>query len=148
MTPTYAPHPLKELLDRYTRVLRAAWEHRDQLAGPRLLVDEQAFLPAALSLQETPVHPAPRRFAIVICVVFAVAVLWSIVGRVDIVAVAPGRIVVGGRTKLIQPLERSVVKAVLVKDGDAVEEGQVLVELDGTVANADQSSVEEQLQSR
>jgi hemolysin D len=44
-------------------VLSVAWAHRAELAGPARLADELAFLPAALSLQETPVHPAPRRFA-------------------------------------------------------------------------------------
>ena len=68
-------------------------------------------------------------------------------GQVDIVAVAPGRIVVSERTKTIQPLEASVVKRVLVKDGDAVQAGQVLVELDATDRQADQASVQEQLKA-
>ena len=53
-------------------------------------------------------------------------------GRIDIVAVAPGRIVVSERTKTLQPLEAGVVRRVLVKDGDTVQAGQVLVELDAT----------------
>ena len=67
---------------------------------------------------------------------------------VDIVAVAPGRIIVSDRTKVIQPLEASVVKAVLVKDGDRVQAGQVLVELDPTMATADRDSVQEQLKTQ
>lgn len=138
-------HPAVELLERYRAILRAAWQARHELAGPKRLADEAAFLPAALSLQETPVHPAPRRAAIAICALFTIALVWSIVGQVDIVAVAPGRIVVSERTKTIQPLETSVVRRVLVKDGDAVQVGQVLVELDATNAVADQASVREQL---
>ena len=65
-------------------------------------------------------------------------------GEVDIVAVAPGRIVVSERTKVIQPLETGVVRQVLVRDGDHVQMGQVLVELDATMAEADRSSVREQ----
>ena len=140
-------HPVTELLGRYKAILQAAWQARHELAGPKRLADEAAFLPAALSLQETPVHPAPRRAAIAICALFTIALIWSIVGEVDIVAVAHGRIVVSERTKVIQPLETSVVKRILVKDGDEVKEGQVLVELDATAAKADQSSVQEQLQS-
>jgi multidrug resistance efflux pump len=67
---------------------------------------------------------------------------------VDIVAVAPGRIIVSDRTKVIQPLEASVVKKVLVKDGDRVQAGQVLVELDPTMATADIASVQEQLKTQ
>ena len=140
-------HPALDLLARYKAVFQAAWQTRHELAGPKRLADEAAFLPAALSLQATPVHPAPRRAAIVICALFAFALLWAWFGQVDIVAVAPGRIVVSERTKTIQPLEASVVKRVLVRDGDSVQAGQVLVELDPTNAQADQSSVQEQLKA-
>ena len=140
-----ASHPLHDLLRHYRAVFRAAWERRDELAGPRRLADEAAFLPAALSLQETPLHPAPRRTAWVICALFTIALAWAVLGEVDIVAVAPGRIVVSERTKTLQPLETSVVKRVLVKDGDVVQAGQVLVELDATAAAADGASVAEQL---
>lgn len=138
-------HPVSALLSRYRAILGAAWQRRHELAGPRRLADEAAFLPAALSLQDTPPHPAPRRVAVAICVLFVIGLVWSIFGRIDIVAVAPGRIVVGERTKTLQPLEAGVVKRVLVRDGDRVQAGQVLVELDATNAAADQISTQEQL---
>lgn len=138
-------YPALELVDRYRAILSAAWQMRHELAGPKRLGDEAAFLPAALSLQDTPPHPAPRRAAILICTVFVTALAWSIVGEVDIVAVAPGRIVVSDGTKVIQPLETSVVSAIRVRDGDKVQAGQVLVELDATAASADRTSVAEQL---
>ncbi|WP_296443573.1 biotin/lipoyl-binding protein, partial [Rhodoferax sp. UBA5149] len=69
-------------------------------------------------------------------------------GQVDIVAVAPGRIIASDRTKVIQPLEASVVRKVLVKDGDRVQMGQVLVELDPTMASADKANVQEQLRTQ
>ncbi len=140
-------HPALELLARYKAIFKAAWEARHELAGPKRLSDEQAFLPAALSLQETPTHPAPRRAAIVICALFLIALLWSLFGKVDIVAVAQGRIVVSERTKTIQPLEAGVVRKILVRDGDSVKAGQVLVELDATNALADQASVGEQFKA-
>lgn len=145
--PAQPPHPVKEFVDRYRAIFKAAWDARHELAGPKRMADEAAFMPAALSLQETPVHPAPRRLAYGIMVLFVIAVLWSIFGKVDIVAVAPGRIVVSERTKLIQPLERSVVKQVLVKDGQRVKAGEPLVELDPTSATADKVTVEEQLKA-
>lgn len=46
-------HPSLELLARYKAVFMAAWAQRSELAGPARLADEVAFLPAALSLQET-----------------------------------------------------------------------------------------------
>jgi hemolysin D len=140
-------HPALELVGRYKAIFKAAWQARHELAGPTRLADEAAFLPAALSLQETPVHPAPRRAAVVICTLFFIALAWSVFGKIDIVAVAQGRVVVSERTKTIQPLEAGVVRRILVRDGDAVRAGQVLVELDATNAQADQASVGEQLKA-
>lgn len=147
MTPPLASqtHPALDLLARYRAIFGAVWAVRHELSGPKRLADEVAFLPAALSLQETPVHPAPRRFALVICALFVIALAWACIGKIDIVAVAPGRIVVSERTKTLQPLETSVVRKVLVKDGDAVQAGQVLVELDATNASADGANAQEQL---
>ncbi len=134
-------HPFGSLMSHYGQVLRAAWDARHELAGPARLADEAAFLPAALSLQATPPHPAPRRAMWAIMGVFTLAVGWACFGQIDIVAVAPGRIVVKGGTKQVQPLETSVVKAILIKNGDRVKAGQVLIELDPTMAAADSSRV-------
>jgi len=143
-----APQPaVPGLLARYRAVLRMAWVNRHALAGPRRQRDELAFLPAALSLQHTPVHPAPRLAAAVLMALFVIALCWAWLGKVDIVAVAPGRIIVGERSKLVQPLERSVVKRVLVQDGDRVQVGQALVELDATSAHADKANLHEQLRT-
>ena len=139
-----AAHPVRELARRYAAVFAVAWQHRHELAGPARHADEAAFLPAALSLQETPVHPAPRRFALAICALFVAALAWACLGHVDIVAVASGRIVVSQRTKTLQPLETSVVRQVRVKNGDTVSAGQVLVELDATNALADGATLAEQ----
>ena len=59
-TPNNA-HPIIGLLGHYKAVIQAAWAHRHELAGPARMADEAAFLPAALSLQARPPHPAPRR---------------------------------------------------------------------------------------
>jgi hemolysin D len=128
-------------------VLQAAWQHRIELAGPKRLADEAAFLPAALSLQETPVHPAPRRLAWALMALFVVALAWACLGHVDIVAVAPGRVIVAERSKLVQPLEPGVVRRIFVKDGDVVQAGQALIELDPTTPNADQANLQEQRQA-
>lgn len=145
--PVSPRHPVPELLARYGAIFKAAWQARDQLAGPTRMADEIAFLPAALSLQDTPPHPAPRRVAYAILALFLIALVWSMVGEVDIVAVAHGRVVVSDRTKLIQPLENSVVKAIHVKDGDKVKAGQLLVELDATAPNADHSRLAQETSS-
>ncbi|WP_156473059.1 HlyD family type I secretion periplasmic adaptor subunit [Pseudorhodoferax sp. Leaf265] len=137
-------HPVFELLARYRAVFGAAWGMRRELVGPRRLTDEAAFLPAALSLRDTPIHPAPRRLAFAMMALFGIALIWASIGEVDIVAIARGRVVVSERTKLIQPLQTSIVQEVLVKDGDRVVAGQPLVALDPTSATADKFSILEQ----
>ena len=134
-------HAVLAVIARYRDVFVATWRVRHELAGPKRFADEVAFLPAALSLQVTPVHPAPRRAALVICTLLVVALLWASFGELDIVATAPGRIVVSDGSKLIQPLEASVVKTIQVQDGDRVKAGQLLVELDATLAEADRARV-------
>ncbi len=129
---------------RAVSVLRAAWAARAELAGPARLADEAAFLPAALALRDTPLHPAPRRCAALLIALVALALAWSALGRVDIVAVASGKLVVSDRSHAIQPLERSIVQRVAVRDGDRVTADQTLVELDVTAPAADKAALHEQ----
>jgi hemolysin D len=99
---------------------------------------ELAFLPAALEITETPASPIGRAVGATVIVVFCAALAWACLGSVDIVASAIGKIVPSGRTKLIQPLEIGVVRAINVHDGQSVKAGDVLVELDPTVTNAEE----------
>lgn len=66
-----------------------------------------------------------------------IALLWAIFGRIDVVATAVGKIIPNDRTKVIQPMETAVVKAIHVRDGEAIKAGQLLIELDATSAAAD-----------
>jgi hemolysin D len=98
---------------------------------------EAAFLPAALEIVETPASPTARAIGATIVALFCAALTWASVGRVDIVAIAPGKVVPAGRTKLVQPLEAGVVKAIHIHDGSVVKAGDVLIELDPTISTAD-----------
>lgn len=103
----------------------------------RLGANETAFYPAALEIVETPPSPASRAIAGTIIAFFLVAVLWAIVGTVDVIAIAPGKIIPTGRTKFIQPLEAGVIRAIHVRDGQKVKAGDVLLEIDPTINGAD-----------
>ena len=98
---------------------------------------ELAFLPASLEIVETPPSPIGRAIAITVIVVTCLAMAWASVGTVDIVSVAPGKIIPSGRTKLVQPLEAGVVRAIHVRDGQRVRAGDILIELDPTVSTAE-----------
>jgi hemolysin D len=98
---------------------------------------ELAFLPAALEIVETPPSPTGRAIGATIIALFFAAVVWACLGSVDIVATAPGKIIPSGRTKVIQPFETGVVRAIHVRDGQAVKTGDVLIELDATMNAAE-----------
>lgn len=133
------------LYQRYRQACCQAWRRRKSMDMPPRLAHELQFLPLALELQETPVHPAPRVFIWAIMGFAVLALLWACIGQIEIVAVAPGKIVPNGKTKLIQPSETAVVRAIHVNDGQRVKAGQLLVELDPTTAGADVSRLQSEL---
>jgi hemolysin D len=99
--------------------------------------DELAFLPAALEIVETPVAPIAGAIGGTIILLFCVALVWALLGHIDIVASASGRIIPSGRTKVIQPFEIGVIRAIRVQEGQSVKVGEVLIELDPTMAGAE-----------
>jgi HlyD family secretion protein/hemolysin D len=110
---------------------------------------ERDFLPAALAIVETPPSPLGRIFSACICAIFITAVTWAWLGFVDIVAVGSGKTVARSRTQVIQPLEPASIVAIHVHDGDQVKAGDVLIELDPTVARAEAArAAQELLQAR
>jgi len=99
--------------------------------------DEQAFLPAALEIVEKPVTPYASAIGGTIIALFCIALTWACFGKIDIVATASGKIIPSGRTKVMQPFETGVVHAIHVRDGRAVKAGDVLIELDATMNQAE-----------
>ena len=107
--------------------------------------EELAFLPAALEIVETPPSPIGRAIGVTVIVLFCLALIWAAIGQVDIVAFAPGRVVPSGRVKLIQPFETGVVRAIDVHDGQTVKAGDVLIELDPTMSDAEEQHIRSDL---
>ena len=65
-------------------------------------------------------------------------------GSVDILATAQGKIVPTGRTKVIQPFETGVVRAIHVQDGQTVKAGDVLIEIDCTINEAERDRLQKE----
>lgn len=125
------------LFNRYTEVLRHAWNIRRELDTPARMSYEAEFLPAHLEIVDTPVHPAPLwAMRAIGALVLSVAVV-AIFGHLDIVAVAHGKLVPNARVKIIQPAVTGVVRKILVRNGIHVVAGQLLLELDPAQAAAD-----------
>lgn len=136
-----------ELFLRYARVLKAAWGARQKLAYAERSPLERQFLPAALELLETPAPAMPRAVMWTIIAALSVTILWSIVGKVDLIAVATGKVIAAGKTKVIQPAETGVIKRIVVTDGQAVRAGEVLIELEAaaTATSAETARIREAL---
>lgn len=107
--------------------------------------EELAFMPAALEITETPASPIGRAILLAICAFFVIAIAWGLIGKIDIIATAQGKIITTERVKIIQPFETGVVRAIHVSDGTRVNRGDVLIELDPTGAAADKQRLHQEL---
>jgi hemolysin D len=103
-------------------------------------VADREFLPADLEILETPPSPVRLALILLICALAAATLVWSWFGRIDIVAVAQGKIQPTGRVKVIQPLDPGKVAAIKVENGQHVSAGQVLLALDSGDAQAEQGA--------
>ena len=125
------------LLGHYRAVFSHFWKLRHQLSGKLLSETEAEFLPATLSLQEKPVSPVSRLLAGVLMLLIAVALTWSVVGRIDIVVNGSGKVIPSARTKTIASVDVASVVALHVVEGQQVKAGDVLVELDTSASDAE-----------
>ena len=102
---------------------------------------DKEFLPAALEIIETPPSPVVIALLGSICLFVLAAVVWSTFARLDIVAVATGKIQPEGRVKTIQPVETGRVTSVAVSNGTHVDANAVLLTLDPAVSDAEMSGL-------
>jgi len=131
-----------DLLKRYGSVFRFFWVERKSLETGLFNEQEAEFLPAALSLQERPLSPAARLTGRLLMSLVLVALLWSILGRIDIVVNGGGKIITSGRTKTLASVDVASVRALHVHEGQAVRAGEVLIELDTASLDAERDKAE------
>lgn len=86
-------------------------------------------------LQSLSSMEGPRKIGLYIFfLIFGLFGLWSAFAPLDGAAFAPGTVTVKSYNKVVQHLEGGIVAEILVQDGDVVEAGQPLLELDDTQA--------------
>jgi hemolysin D len=106
------------------------------------------FAPGLLSIQESPPTRLPRAVLHTVAMLFAILLLWSIFGTLDIVASAEGRLVPQTYVKIVQPSDAGIVQEILVNEGEAVKAGQVLMRMNMKIAKADEQSLQTDLALR
>ena len=114
-----------------------SWLKRDRL--------QYEFLPAAEEIVETPAAPLGALVVWLVALLLIVALAWSYFGRIDIVAVANGKISTEGSTKIIQPAISGVVTNINVHEGQRVKKGETLLALDKTTAEKDVATTNQSL---
>ena len=118
-------------------------------ASPRRKGAEVDFLPAALEVLERPPSPVGRAVSLSLMLFAALALVWMYYSEMDVVVTAQGQVVPSARVKLIQAAEAGVVRDIKVRDGQHVEKGEELIELDSTTTTADRARlVRERLEAR
>ncbi len=129
--------PLETMRHMFSVARAALAAERGQAGAIRRQADEIAFLPAVLEVLETPPSPLGRSLMWALMILFSIALACSVLCKVDVVSVAQGKIVPTGKSKVVQPLEAGIVRAILVDNGQHVTAGQTLIELDPTQVVAD-----------
>jgi hemolysin D len=129
--------PLPALQAYYER-LQGAFERTLPQTEPSHL----AFYPPLLRLTDSPPNPMGRNVLWMLLILLAALLVWALIGKLDIVAVAEGKLIPHSYLKIVQPAESGIVKEILVREGEAVKEGQVLMRMDMQISEADTKSVE------
>ena len=110
-----------------------------------LKVEALEFAPAILRVEQESPSPLPRLVLYALLGLFAVALLWAAFGRLDIIAVAQGKLVPQSFIQVVQPADAGIIKELLVREGDAVKEGQALVRMDARLSEADSKTLQAEL---
>lgn len=103
------------------------------------------FYAPRLRIQDEPPSPLANLVLKTLLLFFFSMLLWAVFGRLDIVAVAGGKLVPQTYLRIVQPLEHGIVREILVREGERVSEGQVLMRMDSRLTEADLKVVENEL---
>lgn len=115
------------------------------MASNRTGVSPRDFSPPLLRIQEGPPSPFAGWLLRALLLFFGCLLAWAAFGRLDIVAVATGKLVPQSYLRILQPAEHGVVREILVREGERVEEGQILMRMDPRMLEADWRVLEGEL---
>lgn len=110
--------------------------------------DPLDFSPPLLRLQDASPNPLGRKVLWALLVLLGALLVWALIGRLDIVAVAEGKLIPESYVKIVQPAESGIVKEILVKEGASVKAGQVLMRMDALITDADAKAIDADYQRK
>ena len=106
------------------------------------------FVPALAALEDSAPSPLPRAVLWILLALLASIGVWAIIGRLDVIASAEGRLVPRSQLKIVQPVEGGVLRELLVVEGERVGKGQLLGRMDTQAAQADSAALQTELSLR
>ena len=74
---------------------------------------------------------------VALCAFLVATLLWASLAEVELSAVAPGQIVPQGQVKTIRSFDQGKIRRIPVEEGSAVKKGEVLIEFDTTLVDAE-----------
>jgi hemolysin D len=107
--------------------------------------DSHEFKPLLVEIEEEPLNPLGRTLFWIIMAALLFFGLWTILGRIDVVVTARGKVIPSGEIKTVQPLSTGVVRTIRVHPGDLVEKGAVLMEIDPSDIDPELESMKKDL---
>ena len=88
--------------------------------------DSHEFKPILSEIEDAPLNPIGNAIFWIIIAFILIAGLWMYFGKVDIVVTARGLIIPTGEEKVVQSLDKGIVTTIAVKEGEYVNEGQIV----------------------
>ncbi len=106
------------------------------------MATEVDIKPAQPQINDRPIR---RIGYLILFLTFGLFGSWAVLAPLDSAALAPGVVTVKSYRKTVQHLEGGIVKALHVRDGDVVQAGDLLIELDGSQTLAELEMLRSQL---
>lgn len=102
------------------------------VATPQLSLEQQL----EASIKSPPVGRVVRTALLIVALTTVPFVAWGTMAKMERAVIAPGQLIPEGRRKTVNLLEPGILRNLLVREGESVEAGQPLLQLDVTQAES------------
>ena len=126
-----------EKIKRSLALAKGALQHEKEHPKVKRESSELEFLPAAVETLESPPSAFAHILMLIICLILVFVLAWCWFSFIDTEATAEGRIIPVGQVKIVQSLLLGRVEEILIKEGEFVQQGQLLIKLDPTESQVD-----------
>lgn len=103
------------------------------------------FMPDILEIIERPAHKAGKIIIFTIFILFITAILWSVIAETDIVVTAQGNVTPEGDVVAVQSYLSGTVKNISVSEGQHINKGDLLLELNSNDSQTDISYIKSEI---